>query len=150
MYWIEFSNSHHTHSRIIAILVKYFHQTTILGPISDVLKYLIHVYGQNQLVIFVSKKYWFYQFFRSFNPGSIHVYVWFGKTQSLTKCIWQSAISQHQFYLDRKQVNIYWSIICLEESWDILQKYHSCDRQKLGELLIDPERSKSWLTIGLA
>ena len=41
---------------------------------------------------------------RSVNPGNIHVYVWFGKTQGLTKCIWQSAISQHQFYLDRKQV----------------------------------------------
>ncbi len=40
---------------------------------------------------------------RSYNSGNIHVYVWFGKTQALTKCIWQSAISQHQFYLDRKQ-----------------------------------------------
>merc|ERR1719290_595954 len=40
---------------------------------------------------------------RTFNPGSIHVYVWYAATSGLTKCIWQSAISQHQFYLDRKQ-----------------------------------------------
>ncbi len=40
---------------------------------------------------------------RTLDPGTIHVYVWFGRTQALTKCIWQSAISQHQFYLDRKQ-----------------------------------------------
>ena len=43
---------------------------------------------------------------RTFNPGSIHVYVWYAASSGLTKCIWQSTISQHQFYLDRKQARL--------------------------------------------
>lgn len=34
--------------------------------------------------------------------SGISVIVWFGQTQALTKSIWHMAISQHQFYLDRR------------------------------------------------
>ena len=40
---------------------------------------------------------------RTLNPGSIHVYVLYPATSGLIKFIWQSAIFQYQFYLDRKQ-----------------------------------------------
>ena len=50
----------------------------------------------------------FYFFFRvsvsrrTFGPSNVTVYVWFAATSSLTKCIWSMAISQHQFFIDRR------------------------------------------------
>ncbi|XP_067683373.1 FERM domain-containing protein 4A-like isoform X6 [Haliotis asinina] len=40
---------------------------------------------------------------RTFGPGNVNVHAWFASTHQLTKCIWQMAVAQHQFYLDRKQ-----------------------------------------------
>ena len=43
---------------------------------------------------------------RTLNPGSIHVYVLYPATSGLIKCIWQSAIFQYQFYLDRTHARL--------------------------------------------
>ncbi|XP_046363491.2 FERM domain-containing protein 4A-like isoform X4 [Haliotis rufescens] len=40
---------------------------------------------------------------RTFGPGNVNVHAWFAATHQLTKCVWQMAVAQHQFYLDRKQ-----------------------------------------------
>ncbi|KAL3852033.1 hypothetical protein ACJMK2_015722 [Sinanodonta woodiana] len=40
---------------------------------------------------------------RTFGPGNVNVHAWFAATQQLTKCIWYMSVTQHQFYLDKKQ-----------------------------------------------
>ncbi|XP_055338350.1 FERM domain-containing protein 4A-like isoform X2 [Paramacrobiotus metropolitanus] len=40
---------------------------------------------------------------RTFAPGQLTVHVWFAATPSLAKAIWTMAISQHQFYLEKKK-----------------------------------------------
>ncbi|CAG2101826.1 unnamed protein product [Medioppia subpectinata] len=42
---------------------------------------------------------------RTFGPCNVTVYVWFAATDVLTKCIWSMAIAQHQFYIDRRNLN---------------------------------------------
>ena len=43
---------------------------------------------------------------RTLNPGSIHVYVLYPATSGPIKYIWQFAIFQYQFYLERKHARL--------------------------------------------
>lgn len=93
----KFSIEVHDAKRVVQTLSSFnlYEDALKLDSVSSTKDELVDAIADSTTQVSVSR--------RSFNPGSIHVYVWFGKTQGLTKCIWQSAISQHQFYLDRKQ-----------------------------------------------
>ena len=43
---------------------------------------------------------------RSLALSNVNVHYWFAATSLLTKCVWAMAVSQHQFYLERKKLNV--------------------------------------------
>ncbi|KAI2800741.1 FERM domain-containing protein 4A [Blomia tropicalis] len=73
---------------------------------------------------------------RTFGPCNVTVYVWFAASSELTKCIWSMAISQHQFYIDRRLNKGH--LICSRTQDDIVQSLENNYQRS-----IVPNRSSS-------